>query len=202
MVHRLIALLALCACLLGAPARAEQPEAVLQTVLNDIQELWVPLNRDPEAGYDSRRAWTQALIDQRFDFNFMARRSLGTQWRVLDTDEKIQYQDLFYAILVETVIDWLDGYDGESFEIGTVRQAGKNTELQTVFTQTARRSVRVTWVAREDDGRYLFRDVRVSGLSLTADFRGTHQRLLSDKGVAGLFARLAADLTAYREQHD
>ena len=182
-------------------AQSEDPAAVLQGIIDDVKTLWVPLNRDPAASYDSRRAWATTLVDTRFDLDQMARSSLGTRWRGLGAAQQEAYAPLFRQIIIETVIDWLDGYDGQQFDVTRVRQGGRNTEIQTLFVQANGRSVRLTWVTRANEGRYQFRDVRFSGISLVADFRGKYQRTLDDQGFEALVTRLQADYASLRAQH-
>ncbi len=156
----------------------EDPAVILQSLIDDIETLWVPLNRDPGASYDSRRKWTINLVDSRFDIKQMTTASLGTRWRTLTEAQQADYAPLFREILIETVIDWMDGYDGEQFNVTRVREAGRNTEIQTLFVESNGRKVRLTWVTRQNEGRYQFRDVRFSGISLVADFRGGYQFVL------------------------
>ena len=188
-------------CFASILSAQESPHQVLQAFIDDIRSFWVPLNRDPQASYASRRAWTEDLIDTRFEFFQMSRSSLGTQWRRLTDEEQATYQVLFRQILVETVIDWLDEYDGQVFEIRSIRQARKNTEVRTRFEQLDGSIVKATWVTRNTGGVYLFHDVRVSGISLMADFRGKYQRILHDGGVEGLFESLREEIDRLQAQH-
>lgn len=176
----------------------EDPAVILRSVIDDIETLWVPLNRDPDASYDSRRKWTINLVDSRFDIKQMTTASLGTRWRTLTEAQQADYAPLFREILIETVIDWMDGYDGEQFDVTRVREAGRNTEIQTLFVESNGRKVRLTWVTRRNDGRYQFRDVRFSGISLVADFRGGYQFVLDREGFDGLVLRLERDIANLR----
>ena len=174
-------------------AETEDPALILQDIIDDFETIWLPLNQDPEASYDSRRAWATLLVDDRFDLDQMARSSLGTRWRTLSVNQQAEYSPLFRLIIIETVIDWLDGYKGGKFDVGRVQHRGRNTEIQTVFVETDGQTFRLTWVTRANGGIYQFRDVRFSGLSLVADFRGKYQRTLDEKGFDGLVRRLMDD---------
>lgn len=179
----------------------ENPGDVMQAFIQDVQDIWVPLNRQEGASYDSRRDWTIEVVHNRFDVPQMSRRSLGTMWRVLSPEQQAQYSDLFFDLLVETVIDWLDAYDGEVFEILSVREAGQNSEIVTQFEYANGQTLRATWVTRAIDGVYLIRDVRVSGISLTSDFRGRHQNALRKDDIDGLFAFLESAIDRLKAQH-
>ena len=181
-------------------ARAEDPAVVLQSVLDDLSSLWVPLNQDPTASYDSRRAWTVNLVNQRFDFPHMSRSSLGSRWNRLSDQEREAYRALFRPALIENVIDWLDAYVDQNFEIKSVRPSGRNTEIITRFTQVNGITVTVTWVTRETSGIFLFRDVRVAGLSLIADFRGKYRQLIEREGFERFLEILAEDTAELRAQ--
>lgn len=181
-----------------APARAEDPRVVMEGILDDLSTLWVPLNLDPNASYDSRRAWTEDLINFRFDFPHMSRSAMGTRWNTLSEDERERYRAVFREALTETVIDWLDGYVDQSFEIRSVRESGRNTEIITRFVQVNGVAVNITWVTRETTGVYLFRDVRLAGLSLVADFRGKYNRIIEDEGFEAFLEMLAEDTAELR----
>ncbi len=184
--------------LLAPAARAEDPREVMEGVLEDLSTLWVPLNLDPNASYDSRRAWTENLINFRFDFPHMSRRSMGTRWNTLTDDQRERYRAVFREALTETVIDWLDAYVDQDFEILSIRDTGRNTEIITRFTQVNGIAVTVTWVTRETTGVYLFRDVRLAGLSLVADFRGKYNRIIEDEGFEAFLEILIQDTAELR----
>jgi len=183
---------------LVTPARAEDPAEVLQDILADLSDLWVPLHRDPNASYDSRRAWTENLINFRFDFPHMSRSSMGTRWNLMSDGEREAYRAEFRPALVETVIDWLDAYVDQDFVIVSVRESGRNTEIISRFTQVNGLTVTVTWVTRETSGVFLFRDVRVAGLSLVADFRGKYRRTIEEVGFERFLEILAEDTAELR----
>ena len=184
--------------LFTAPVRAESPRVIMEGILEDLRTLWVPLNLDSDASYDSRRQWTEELIALRFDFPHMARSSLGTRWNRLSEDERTRYQPLFREALTETVIDWLDSYENQIFEIRSVRDSGRNTQIITRFVQNNGVAVNITWVTREVAGVYLFRDVRLAGLSLVADFRGKYNRVIEDKGFETFLEILAENTSDMR----
>ena len=179
----------------------EDPRLILQGIIDEISAVWVPLNLDPNAPYDSRRAWAEDLVNWRFDFPHMSRNSLGPNWRQLNEAQQEQYRVLFRQILVETVIDWLDDYDSEVIEILRVRPAGRNVEITTRIVYPDGSRIGATWVVRETEGMFLFRDVRVAGISLVADFRGKYVRFMNRDGIEGLFDRLERDIRRLQRRH-
>ena len=117
------------------------------------------------------------------------------------------YEVLFYEALVETAIDWFDGYDGQVFEIRNIREAGRNTEIRTQFFYADGRPINATWTTRLIDGKYLFRDIRVAGISLMADFRGRYKQIIDREGFEGFLNarrryRKAQGKTQLREPSD
>lgn len=185
--------------LFTVPAQAqEDPRAVMEGFLDELETFWVPLNINPSANYDSRRAWSRDLVRNRFDFEHMVISSMGVRWNQMSSSQQNTYRDLFFDALVETAIDWFDAYDGEVFEILDIRQAGRNTEVRTRFEYASGRKLNATWTTRERGGKYLFRDIRVAGLSLIADFRGKYKQIIDREGFDGFFERLEKDTAALR----
>ena len=181
------------------PAQAqESPRGVMEGFLDELETFWVPLNTNPSASYDSRRAWTRDLVRERFDFDNMLVSSMGLRWNQMTSAQQATYRDLFFDALVETAIDWFDAYDGEVFEILDIRQAGRNTEVRTRFEYASGRKLNATWTTREIGGKFLFRDIRVAGLSLIADFRGKYKQIIDREGFDGFLERLASDTARLR----
>lgn len=195
---RFFALFALLLTFAAPAAQAEDPRAVMESFLDDLKTLWVPLNNDPNASFDSRRRWTRNLVNTRFDFDYMTRSSMGTRWNRMTESQKSEYKGLFYDALVETAIDWFSAYDGQVFEITSIREAGKNTEIRTRFEYADGRNLNSTWVTRNTGGKYLFRDIRVAGLSLMADFRGKYKLTIDREGFDGFFEKLKRDTAKQR----
>ena len=61
---------------------------VIEGFLDELKTFWVPLNKDPNASYDSRRAWTQNVVRERFDFAHMMRSSMGVRWNEMSRTNK------------------------------------------------------------------------------------------------------------------
>ena len=197
-MQRFAALILLALFMSPGGARAQEPHLIIEGLLEDLATFWVPLNRDPDAPYQSRRKWTEDLIDAHFDLPHMTRSSLGNLWRGLTPEQQQTYSPLFREALIETVIDWLDGFDDQTFEVIRVRDVGKNTEIQSRFTEANGRTINVTWITRQTADGHLFRDVRVAGLSLTADFRGKYQRIIDEHGFEAFLQILVSDTAELR----
>ena len=176
----------------------EDPRVVMEGFLDELKTFWVPLNTNAAASYASRRAWTRDLVRNRFDFGHMVRSSMGIRWNQMSAAQQATYTDLFFDALVETTIDWFDAYDGEVFEIRNIRQTGRNTEVRTRFFYSNGRALNATWTTRLIDGKYLFRDIRVAGLSLMADFRGKYAQIIDREGFDGFFEKLEVDTARLR----
>ena len=183
-----------------APAQSGA-RAAFENFISEVNSFWVPLNRNPNATMDSRRAWTQDFVNWQFDVPAISRATLGPSWNKLNKSEQAAYREVFRELLVETIISWLVLFDGEPFEIASVRQSGRNVEIQTKFTREPGNVVRATWVLRPVSDRYLFRDIRISGISLVADFRSKNRRKIDEGGVKGLFVEINNDLRKLRAEN-
>jgi phospholipid transport system substrate-binding protein len=122
-----------------APVRAaatptEQVEATVRSVLTILRQH--PASETKEL---------EQAIGERFDFEEMAKRSLGSHWRDLTPQQQEQFVTLFTDLLKDTYIDEIKAYNNEKV-IFTARGAtGPMLWCKAgLFRKTGRRSPSTT----------------------------------------------------------
>jgi phospholipid transport system substrate-binding protein len=76
-----------------------------------------------------RRDQLRQVISARFDFNEMARRSLGQHWQLRSTEEQRQFLQLFTDLLEQSYADQIESFQGEKIVYGRENQDRNHAEV-------------------------------------------------------------------------
>ena len=97
----------------------ERLNAVIREVLPKAQEL----------GYEGRFQRLKPALEQAFDGEFMAEKSLGKHWKELKDEQKKAWVDAFRDFMVATYAANLDKDTGQRFELIGEEKAEHDTTL-------------------------------------------------------------------------
>ena len=116
-LRRSLFILAALLPLLLVPSRAAaEPTAELRATVADVLELLFPegVAEDPAGVMPQVRE----IIDKRFDFDVIARRSLGRGWNRLSEEQRSTFSRLFAELLMYSYTDRLAGLSRPDIEWG------------------------------------------------------------------------------------
>lgn len=209
---RLIACLALVAGVVatGHVLAAEQSptEAIRGTVTQVIDVLEDPSLQKPDNN-DERRRRLAKIVGERFDYEQFAGRVLGRYWKLIGSDARQQFVEVFTGFLWRVYADRIDRaidqyYTGEE----RVRYLGERVrdgyaEVRTlVVVPKLGRDLSVDYRLLRQSARWQVYDVVVEGVSLVKNFRSQVARLLRKMSFAELletFGRKAERLLSEPE---
>jgi len=108
-------------------ARAEEtPTKVVERLNAAIAEV---LPKAQELGYEGRFQRLKPPMEQAFDVEFMAEKSLGKHWKDLKDEQKKEWVDTFRDFMVATYAANLDRNTGQKFEVIGEEKAEHDTTL-------------------------------------------------------------------------
>lgn len=188
-------LLTIMAIVLVTGIPCAQATAPLEQVKGTVEGI-LALMRD-EALTDplkkvERRAMIMAMIDARFNFQEMSRRSLAKAWRALSNEEKELFVKLFSELLKNNYIGRIESYSDEIMEYAReVINQNKKTRAK-VYTNILRNGseIPINYVMMKKGDEWFVYDVDIEGVSLVRNYRSEFRRILSKEKFAGLIKRL------------
>jgi phospholipid transport system substrate-binding protein len=153
--------------------------------------------RDPLLKKDSKRRIQalRAAVDQAFDWQLMARSSLGPYWRKLDDQERSEFIVVFKELLAQQYMDDIDRFQGT--EQVSVKGSEKRQELiivKTLLLTSSREQVPMDYTLHQVDDRWWVEDLSIEGVSLVNHYRQTFKQYLVNKTFAELLAQLKRKL--------
>jgi phospholipid transport system substrate-binding protein len=171
----------------AAPALAGSPtEAVRSTVDEVIRILQDPALKAPSQK-QRRRQLVKQTVDQRFDYEEMAKRTLPI-WHSLSGAQRREFVSLFSELLEASYSDKLMKYSGEK-----VTYIGENVYdgQAEVRTLVLRHNDRIPMNYRliNQSGWKVY-DVVIEGVSLVNNFRSQFTRVIRESSYADLVRRL------------
>lgn len=152
-------------------------------ILRD-NELKNPDNRD------RRRQEIVMVVDKRFDFDEITRRSLAIHWKKRTPEEKREFVSLFHNLLEKTYMKRIEAYEDEEI-IYTDEE-----------TENGYSSVKIKIVSRKNaDALIIFRlhrknaqwrvyDVVIEGVSLVKNYRTQFSQVIRSKSYDELVRKL------------
>lgn len=163
-------------------------EAVKSTIDEVLEILSDENSRKPERKKE-RLAMLEPVVGKRFDYNEMAKRTLGNHWKKLDESQRKEFVELFQRFLSKTYAGNVDGYAGEQVQYVKERRKGDFAEVQTKVV-SKKLVLPLDYRLLKKNGDWRVYDVVIDGVSLVRNFRGQFNRIIKTSSYEGLFQRL------------
>jgi phospholipid transport system substrate-binding protein len=159
-------------------AAGEPGEQVRQTVDNLLATL-----KDPglagESNKNERRQQLKQLINQRFDFTEMAKRSLGPEWRRRSPAQQKEFVQLFGDLLERTYLDQIESYSREKVRYLDQRADGPYAKVATKIVDSKGQEYSVDYRLHNVNGDWKVYDVVIEDVSLVNNYRAQFSRVLT-----------------------
>jgi phospholipid transport system substrate-binding protein len=163
-------------------------QAVKETVNQVLSVLGDEALKDP-ARTAERREKLEASIGQRFDYEEMAKRTLGARWKKLSSEKQKEFVGLFQRFLTRSYAGNVDGYSGEKVEYLKERLKGDFAEVQTKVVSPKVKIPLDYRLLKKHDKWWVY-DVIIDGISLTKNYRGQFSRIIKSSSFEALLEKL------------
>ena len=177
--------------LLAVPdAYADAPtQQIKQTVDKVIEILKDKELKKPEKTKE-RRAAIRKTIDERFDFDEMATRSLAVHWRSRTADEKKEFLPLFTDLLERSYIKKIESYTDEEILYIVERINGEYSEVDTKIVTKRRVEIPIKYKLMKKNTKWEVYDVVIEGVSLVNNYRTQFNKIIRTESYEALVKRM------------
>jgi phospholipid transport system substrate-binding protein len=144
-----------------------------------------------------RRAAVRKIANEIFDFNEIARRSLGRYWQPLTEPQRTEFVFLFGDLLERSYISKIELYGGEKIVYSGERV---EADLATVSTRIMTKNgteVPVDYRLFKRGDRWMIYDVSVEGISLVSNYRTQFNKIIQTNGYNGLVEKMRTKQTEF-----
>jgi len=114
-----------------------------------------------------------------FDFNEMAMRSLGANWRPLNPQQRKEFVATFTALLEKTYADQIDLYDGQQVVYTGESIDGGYAQVDSRIIDKNGQTYSVVYKLHRVDGKWRIYDVVAENISVVNNYRAQFNRVIA-----------------------
>jgi phospholipid transport system substrate-binding protein len=133
-----------------------------------------------------RRQKLKEIIYSRFDFDEMAKRSLGPQWQKRSPEEQKEFVRLFTGLLEHVYLDNIESYNGEKVRFVNERQDKDFAQVDTKVINNKGEEFSLDYRLQNVNGDWKVIDVVIENISLVNNYRAQFSRVLAKSSYAEL----------------
>jgi phospholipid transport system substrate-binding protein len=157
--------------------------------------------RDPELAGDARATQRRSAIltaaGTIFDFNEMAKRSLGQHWAVRTPAERTQFVALFTDLMQHSYISKVDQHGGAKMVYRGETIDGDFAAVRTTIPLSNGSEMPLEYKMHTMDARWQVYDLSIDGISLVSNYRSQFNKVIRLDSYDILVARLKSHQTQF-----
>jgi phospholipid transport system substrate-binding protein len=185
-------LISLFAVFFAAATLSADEVSEIQAMTKEKVDLVIQTLKDTSLSKKEKKEGILKTIDGLFDFNLMARLSLGKEkWKPLSKSKRKEFSKLFVERLKQSYLDKLDLYTDEEVVVGEAKQTKKNrVEVLTFLVSKDDKKEMTYKLYKSKKKGWLVYDVDVLGVSIVATYRSQFSGILKKGSMEQLLERM------------
>lgn len=180
-------LMAIAGIFLATNVHAGVTEEVKKTVDEVVK---IVSDKELKKHDQKRRQMLKKTISVIFDYNEMAKRSMGKHWNQRSAAEKKQFADLFASLLENSYASKIESYNNEKIVYLKELIDGDYAELKSKVVTSKRDEFTLDYRLLNQNGKWVVYDVVIEGVSLVSNYRTQFNKIITSNGYPELVKKL------------
>lgn len=180
-------LLAVAGIFLATNACASVTSEVKKTVDEVVR---IVSDKEMKKNDQKRRQMLKKTISVIFDYNEMAKRSMGKHWNQRSAAEKKQFADLFASLLENSYASKIESYNNEKIIYLKETIDSDYAEVKSKVVTTKRDEFTLDYRMINQNGKWMVYDVVIEGVSLVSNYRTQFNKIITSNGYPELIKKL------------
>jgi phospholipid transport system substrate-binding protein len=173
----IVAVLAVvCSCKL---ANAGEPTEAIRSAVSQGVEILKKTKFDGQKQRARVIDQLRQIVYPLFDFNEMAMRALGANWRRINSQQQKEFVSTFTALLEKTYADQIDLYDGQQVVYTGESVDGDYAQVDSRILDKNGQTYSVVYRLHKVDGKWRIYDVVAENISLVNNYRSQFNRVIA-----------------------
>ena len=164
------------------------PRAVIENTVNQMIHV-LEQRKDKSRISASDREAIRQIVEGRFDYRAMARRSLGRPWKKLDETERAHFTQLYRDLLERSYGNRLSEYKGQKVVFADAQIKKHKARVKSTVIDGSRKTP-VEYRLHQTDSGWQVYDIRIEGTSMVRTFYQDFKSTLEDGGYEHLVKTL------------
>jgi phospholipid transport system substrate-binding protein len=187
-VHLLLTIvLILCS---AKAARAGAATEAIRTAINQGVDILSNAKLDNKKQRAEVINRLREIVYPLFDFNEMAKRSLGGNWSRINAQQQKEFSAAFTRLLEKTYADQIDLYDGQTVAYISETADKEYAEVNTKVKAKKGQVYSVDYKLRLVDGKWRIYDVVAENISVVNNYRSQFGRVIGSSSFEELLNRI------------
>ena len=160
----------------------------VKSVVDDV--VRIVSDKDMKKNEQKRRQALKKSISTIFDYNEMAKRSLGKHWNQRSAAEKKQFSELFASLLENSYSGKIESYNNEKIVYLKEMIDGDHAEVKSKVVTAKRDEFTLDYRMIKQNGTWMVYDVVIEGVSLVSNYRTQFNKIITTDGYPVLVKKL------------
>ena len=174
-----------------APSRAGDPTEQVRGAIDHVLEILKKKDLQAKERRAERRTLLREEISKAFDFDEMAKRSLGPAWRQRTPEERKEYVALFRQVLENSYLGKVEAYQGEKIKYGKESvEEGRIATVETLIVTGKGQEIPLNYRMMKEKSEWRVYDVVIEEISLVNNYRSQFSGILQKSSFQDLLTRL------------
>ena len=175
---------------IAVPVLAASPmDGIKQTTNKILSVVTNPAFKAPSKTEEREKLIRQA-VDERFDWEEMARRALAIHWAERTAEEKKEFVRLFADLVERTYMKKVEDYSGEKVLYEAETKEGDYASVRVKIVTKRGEDIPVEYRLKKERKDWFVYDVSIEGVSLVNNYRIQFHSILSQSSYENLVKRL------------
>ena len=176
-----------------AGASTMAPDVLARSVTDEVVHI-LRADKDLQAGNQKKaRELIETKIAPHFNFNSMTKLALGKNWAVANPEQRKVLTGEFRALLMQTYTASLTLFKDQKIEYRPLKLAPEDNDVlvrSLVRSSGGGDPVQIDYGMEKTDDGWKVYNVKIGGISLVENYRGTFNTEIQKSGVDGLIKTL------------
>jgi len=176
----------------AVPVLAGEPtDQIRQTTDKILSIVKDPALKSPSKAQE-RRGLIRKAVDERFDWEEMARRSLGRYWTQRTAEEKKEFVRLFSDLVERTYMGKVEDYSGEKVRYEGETIDGNYAVVKVNILTQKNKDISIDYRLQKEGSEWLVYDVSIEGVSLVNNYRSQFNSIILQSSYENLIKKMKA----------
>lgn len=167
-------------------ARAGEALDLVKTAVDKVFQILGDPQLKTQEKKRERIERLKEVVTPIFDYDEMARRSLGQHWRRRTPAEQEEFTRLFRAFLEKIYSDKVDLYSGEKIVFGRETVDGDFAQVESTVINAKKEQTPVIFRLSRSGGKWKVYDAVVENISIVNNYRSQFERVISKSSYEDL----------------
>lgn len=173
---------------------ADGPTGQIKSAVDRVIKILTDPRLRGEAKKSERHRLLRQVILPPFDFNEMAKRSLGANWRRRTAEEQKEFVRIFTDLLEKAYVGRIESYTSEKFVYAGERIDQNFAEVNSKVMTSKGEEFKIDYKLHLVGNEWKIYDVVVEDISLVNNYRSQFSRIINESSYEELVSRMKKKL--------